>query len=268
MKKHLILLVISILIFIPYGKSQDQPMYETEIFKNVAWDLALSVCIEDISNIDNILQEGKINVDVRDEKIGVTMLIFAVSRGKYKSAEALLKHGANPNLKIYNSLISPIIIAASKNQNLLKLLVDYGANPNTTNPDQYIVNSSPLFAAANTSLENVKILIKAGADIEFKDKSKRTALFFAVWHHKADIVRYLLIEKNAEFNYVFSTNKDNKKEYIVDYLRGWTYPIDSEEYKIKMEIVDYLKKNGMDYRKTTIPKQIYQRYSQKYLDKY
>jgi hypothetical protein len=42
----------------------------------------------------------------------------------------------------------------------------------------------------------------------------------------------------------------------------------SNDYKVKMEIVAYLKENGMDYWKTKIPKHLYDQMTPEYRDKY
>lgn len=270
MKKYLITTVFIILVFTFLGNSQNNlTIYNLKIFKNVAWDLAQAVDKENVVEIDKILEEGKINVDVREEKFGMTLLIWAVLLDKYKSTEALLKHGANPNLKSNNSYISAIIAASSRESKFLNLVLKYGGDPNNTAGfEEARINPSPLFAAAETSLENVKILVNAGAKIDFKNMFNRTALFSAVLRDRIDIVRYLLIEKNAEFKYVFLTTLSKKKLFIVNSLRNWTFALDSDEYKIKMEIVDYLKKKGMDYWKTPIPRKLYKHYSKEYLEKY
>ena len=41
--------------------------------------------------------------------------------------------------------------------------------------------------------------------------------------------------------------------YPVKHLRYWVYPLGSEEYKLKMEIVDEFARQGVDYWSTEIP---------------
>lgn len=45
----------------------------------------------------------------------------------------------------------------------------------------------------------------------------------------------------------------NEKFYIVDSLRSWIYPINSPEYKMKMEIVKEFERQGVNYWDTKIP---------------
>ena len=49
---------------------------------------------------------------------------------------------------------------------------------------------------------------------------------------------------------------------------GYADYLGSEKYKKKMQIVEFLKKHGMDYRKAKIPDFYYDSYDKDYLDKY
>lgn len=86
--------------------------------------------------------------------------------------------------------------------------------------------------------------------------------------NKIDIVRYLIIEKSADVHKVFTIRMNNDTARIGELLRLNVYPLDSSEYEVKMEIVNFLKKIGIDYWKVPIPKYLYQKYSKNFLDKY
>lgn len=60
-------------------------------------------------------------------------------------------------------------------------------------------------------------------------------MFEACVSQKFDIVRYLLIEKNGDFNVVNKKRVNGTISTIIDWLRYWTFPLDSKEYKVKME---------------------------------
>lgn len=64
--------------------------------------------------------------------------------------------------------------------------------------------------------------------------------------------------------------KDNKELNILDFLRDSEFPLNSKEYKIKMEIVEFLKNKGLDYWKYPIPEKIKSRHKNdiEYLLKY
>lgn len=56
--------------------------------------------------------------------------------------------------------------------------------------------------------------------------------------------------------------------YITDIMRDWLFDLNSKEYKAKMELANFLKKNGLDYWKTKIPEQYLDEYPKAYLEKY
>ncbi len=244
---------------------------DIRLFKHINWELAQAVSIEDTVQIKNILKDGNINVDEREPKFGMTLLIWAINEKKYHSAEVLLKNHADPNLHDNYDGTSAIIAAAdnSETSKFLELVLMYGADPNNEiQSDTSLLNQTPLVVAARNNIDNVKVLINAGAEINKGADKGQSALFTAVRFEQVDVVKYLLIEKNAEFRFPVYETLDGKKLYIVDYLRDWIYPLDSDKYQKKMEIAKYLKDNGMDYWKTKIPKRYYNQYSSEFLEKY
>ena len=70
---------------------------------------------------------------------------------------------------------------------------------------------------------------------------------------------YLIVDKHADITgsyprLVSFGNQMSKEEcYPVELLRGWIFDIDSEKYKIKMEIVDEFMRQGVDYWNSEIP---------------
>ena len=55
--------------------------------------------------------------------------------------------------------------------------------------------------------------------------------------------------------------------YPVNLLRNWwIYPLDSEEYKIKMEIVKEFERQGVDYSATPIPDWVLEKIKRQYPD--
>lgn len=70
-------------------------------------------------------------------------------------------------------------------------------------------------------------------------------------------------------------NRDGKDYYLEDMLREVLLPLNSKEYKQKMEVVEFLKQKGIDYRKVQIPdfvikevKETYPKNWKEYLEKY
>lgn len=127
---------------------------------------------------------------------------------------------------------------------------------------------TPLSVAAWSSLKKTKMLLEAGANVNLKTMYNASALNSAAdGANQAEITKYLL-DKGADCNTVLGKTIDGDTLRLVNSLRKWTYPLDSKEYKIKMEIVDLLKDCGQDYWSTPIPKQYYKNYDLDYLEKY
>lgn len=251
-----------------------------------AWPLAKAVRDEDTTNITKLIKEG-IPVDSRENRFGQTLLIWATNTGHYNSVKALLKNGADPNVGNDYDGESAVVIASNygffsgEGDNggydtsiaMLRLLLDHGGNPNQVckgkHPDNIHIIKTPLMEAAGCCLYKTKLLVENGADINFGNGFQ--SVLFSAAHAGKDrelIVRYLLIDKQADFKSKFELTIDGDTLRITNLLRSWTNDLNSQDYKVKMEIVDYLEKNGMDYWKTKIPKHYYDNYSKEYLEKY
>ncbi|TGN10198.1 ankyrin repeat domain-containing protein [Leptospira ilyithenensis] len=264
-------------------------VYDFRLFRETpVWELTKAAVIQDTEKMKKIVREGKLNVDYQESKFGETLLSLEVKNERYDSSKTLLELGADPN-KQENSLsegYSPIMYGASvKDLRLLRLLLEYGGNPNIEAKGKIIsgtITYTPLInASQDGKLENVKLLIRAGANIHFKDELGSTPLKEALIHNHMDIVLYLLqngIDYKQQFGTVSGKNYNTKEEYpqyIADRLRFNTLPLNSERYKQKMKVVAFLKKNGIDYRATPIPlaaineaKRLYPNYWEEYLEKY
>jgi hypothetical protein len=155
----------------------------------------------------------------------------------------------------------------------LKLLLKYGGDPNSEekgprNHGNKVRYTPLVLACEEGNLDYVKILVNAGANINYINEYGQNPLGSAVIASESpDIVLYL-IEKGADFKRPILKTVDGESEYITDGLRYWRFDIGSVEYKKKMQIVDFLKKQGMDYRKTEIPKEYLEDYPKEYLEKY
>lgn len=72
-----------------------------------------------------------------------------------------------------------------------------------------------------------------------------------------EYAHYLIVEKKAKISEpyysMFEDVDPNQKFFPVEILRDWIYALDSEEYKIKMEIVEEFARQGVNYWDTEIP---------------
>jgi hypothetical protein len=188
--------------------------------------------------------------------------------------------GADPNMQDLEDGASPLMEAADIGTNgidadprFLKLLLKYGGDPNAVeNGPLKQTKFTPLIVACRSGdLEYVKILIAAGANVNglsgYGESPLEAACNEVETTENPDIVLYL-IEKGADYKRVLYKTVDKENEYITDAMREWRFDLGSDAYKKKMQLVDFLKKNGMDYRKTKIPEEFIPDYSKEYLEKY
>jgi hypothetical protein len=258
-------------------------------------ELAKSVDNEDVAKISEIVKAHPDWVNYQEPLDKYTLLMWAVGTEKYDAVEALLKCGADPNIATpYGE--TAIFIAASyswvdydfkHDPKYVKILLKYHADPNICfiGGEPGIISddtgTSPLMKSIGCGIEKTRALIEAGADIDHKTTSGDTAAIYALSSKYVVEANYLIVDKKANVTEPYYTSytgpgeDHNKKFYPVTLLRNWTFPLDSEEYNIKMKIVEEFKRQGVDYWSTKIPdnelKYIKKRYPntwQEYIKKY
>lgn len=244
-----------------------------------AWELAKAVDDGDTTKIKKEIRAQKNLIDFQEPRFGQSLLMLAVLNMNYPSVKVLLELGANPNLQDRCYGDSPLMAAAEletptsgSDPRFLKLLLKYGGNPNTLQDGPKKTRKSPLMIACEKGdLNYIKVLVDAGAKVDTVNEYGISPLDFAVTaaglYRRPEIVLYL-INKGAKFKNVLYKIIDGQKKYITDGMREWHFELGSAEYKKKMQLVDFLKKNGMDYRTSEIPKEDFDNYSKEYLQKY
>ena len=86
-------------------------------------------------------------------------------------AEILIQQGADPNTRDHNGWTPLHEVAQRNHSELLRLLLDAGANPNVPGGDE---NYTPLHDAVEAGhVEIIKLLIERGADKDARDSSGR-----------------------------------------------------------------------------------------------
>lgn len=211
------------------------------------------------------------------------------------SFQYLLKKGADVNIKGKNGRTA-LTIACGKqigDVNYVKLLLEYGAEIDTeeVNPAEDHIHGpyTPLMCAVQSEREDyIDILLKYGANIDYSNECGSRALSEAMWlSHKTkgySMVLYLLKHgadyttpyHRYEYDLESINNKDeNLKLTLVEDLREQCEDLESEWYRQKMQVVDFLKQRGVDYKKVPIPEYVikYAKYKypetwREYLEKY
>jgi uncharacterized protein len=258
------------------------------------WNLAKAVQDEDTDKIKKIVNEEKVNIDYQEAKFGETLLMVTMRNKQYNSCKTLLELGADPNKHDTCNGSTAMIEAAGvqryrgDNTQFLKLMLAHGGNPNEEETGKRregnTTRENPLLVACSdvdqsvSPLGKVKVLVKAGANVNYKNEFNNFPFREALILDHYDVVLYLL-QNGANYNEMLfdraAFEAGGKKVYIADLLRECLLPLDSKEYQQKMQIVDFLKQHGIDYRKVPIPdfvvkeaKETYPNNWQEYLEKY
>ncbi len=161
-----------------------------------------------VESVRLMIEKGA-DVKAQDEG-GASVLASAAYVNNVEVARLLLAKGAAVNTKDVLG-ITPLIQAAwngDRNGELVKLLLDHGAEANAATGDAFeVVKNGPLalghltplqVAAGLGNLQAVEALVKAGADLHAKDVRGATPLVFAVAtdHANPQVVK-LLLDKGA-----------------------------------------------------------------------
>ena len=165
---------------------------------------------EDRETIDIILKYSNIEAIV-DEEVG-RLLHIAATENYVTLTEALVEKEADlnvPNTKGF----SPLKLAAKGgNAEVLKVLLDSGADPN------FIGNKLPGFTSLNIAVQYgkfdcAKLMIKHGAHLADKNMTN-TALHSAAFGGFANIVEYLIKEKRMDVNLRNNANRTSLYQSI------------------------------------------------------
>jgi ankyrin repeat protein len=270
--KLLIFLTLTLMV---KGCSSDLLGNDPRLFMGTpVWKVAKAISIGDTSDVRAFYTENPTLIDYRESKFGQSILNWAVYSSHYKGVVVLSDLGADPNLEdVYG--VTAFVNASDKigTSEYLKVLLENGGDVN------YVVNdkdrsriATPLIAAAWCRLESVKLLVEAGADVNYIWSMggfyRNSPIYSSFRGGKIDIIRYLIVEAEVDCSIPLSYSIDGDSLFVLDKLRYLPFPLGSDEYKLKMEVVDYLQKQGLDYWKTPIPKSYYEKYDSAYLEKY
>jgi hypothetical protein len=280
MKAMILHLMLSCLLLSCSNINRDKPVDKSgltgddyRLFQNTpAWELAKAVQDEDEKKINEIVAKDQKLINYQDPKYGNTLLNLTIMNQQIKPFKILLANKADVNIHNNYDGTSALIEACSYKQyntKFVEILLQNRANVNDVEigerRDGNSTRFTPLMAAAKTGkLDLVELLVKNGADINFQNEYKQSALNRAVMQSKYNIVFYLL-QKGADYTKpVFFKEEQNRDMYLVDVLREDFFEFDTDEYKYKMQIVDFLKSKGIDYRSVPIPEYIKKKAQEEY----
>ena len=143
----------------------------------------------DVAAITAALDAG---ADIDASEGGGTPLYFAVKKGHLAAAKLLIERGADVNVgsNYWGDLLT--IATAKLRVDLMTLLLEHGANPNSTFDGESVLH----VAAKYGCLACVKVLVEAGADVNAptydSHASTRTPIHIAIRYGYPEVADYLM----------------------------------------------------------------------------
>ena len=160
---------------------------------DAAWD-------KNIQRIRDLLTRGanpnihEVNDSFPDVKGDTPLMISSMMKGNFNIVKLLLDKGADPNIGNYGST-ALVYAIQRRNDNIVRLLLDRGADPNLRAHKKW--RTALMVASRKGNIEIVKILLEHGADINISDSSGDTALIIASENGHTEIVK-LLLDRGAD----------------------------------------------------------------------
>jgi len=220
-----------------------------QIFKNTkAWKLAKKVYAQDTNAIKALIKKDPTLLFVRDQQFEMTLLHWAMLNKRYFSAKTLASMGADVNARRKFGA-TPFIESAkiTCSPEVLLHFLNHGGIINDIITNTQSFYCSPIHAAVCKSLENTKILIKAGAVIDTISHGNITILGSAILARKYDIIMYLM-EKGINIDTPIYISY-GQKVYPDEYLRY----IDYEPYKDEIPQIEKVLKYIDEHKKVMRP---------------
>lgn len=207
-----------------------------------AWELAKAVKEEDTSKIKNIIaKDGKL-INYQEPKFKQPLLEWAVYTDRFKSATMLAELGADPNLQDLSG--TSAFIQASDNyetSDYVKLLLKHGGNVNAVANAKEQRLRTPLIAASFNRLESVKLLVDAGADINYRSSEDESALKSAWVGNQIEVLHFLIIDKKADYKKAIGYDANRTPYYLQEWVEKMDFSKEPNKEGIKKEILDYMK---------------------------
>ncbi len=152
--------------------------------------------------------DTKLNVK---NSMGDTPLKLAVQAQKYDVVEAMLEKGASSNTKDRKDKYILHFAYDTRDENLMRLLVEYGADINCKNKEGDTLLASAVggigsYYHNNYEYKMVNLLLELGASPNLKNKEGESIIFKIIEHGKSETLD-IFLEHNGKINV---TNRDKK----------------------------------------------------------
>jgi uncharacterized protein len=107
-----------------------------------------------------------------------------------------LELGADPNMVYDEDTTIMLWVVVDEDIRFLNAMLEHGANPNLKGGGDF--GGTPIFNALKMGKERIDLLLNAGADINAQDQFGDTPLTTAVMRSNFEIARYLM-ERGADY---------------------------------------------------------------------
>jgi ankyrin repeat protein len=161
-----------------------------------------AACHGDLSKIDALVKQGA-NVNATGYR-DTTVLAWTMGAcHSHRGAERLLNLGANPNYKMEGDLSVTWLAAGSSDPKWLPMVLAHGGDPNIKAASGFETALSS--AIEQDRMQNVKLLLERGADVNERYDGSSTAATDAAALAKFDVVE-MLLKHGYDYNLQDLTN--------------------------------------------------------------
>lgn len=200
--------------------------------------LAAAAARGDVQEIERRVKLGT-NVNAVGKE-SVTPLMWAFVADNKIGFQRLLDLGADPNLQDGKGRSVTCLSAAVEDSDYLRMVLAAGGDPNLESRVKSLKPTPIFWAIEEYNKVNLKILIDAGANLNYQERHGETPMIFASNLNWWDIV-YMLLEAGAD--YAIPNTWGNTIVYHIE-----SYPIDpkSEGYRWRQKVIAFLRERGVE----------------------
>ena len=186
---------------------------------------------------------------------GFPQIVSYNSYSNTKLIDALLDYGADTELLYsYQSIsnlrpvpLTPLMMSIKNSLSMSPTDPFYSLLPDTKSGETLLERRRNY-----VSLEKTIMLVEKGkADVNHKTKYGITAAILALYYGEIEKAHYLIVQHKANVTDDFFLTEENYIDGIptkpLELLRKLDYPEDSAENKLKLEIIEEFKNQGVDY---------------------